>query len=872
MTATHPIVERESVFDELHRLLQKAADGEGQLAFVAGEAGAGKSIVVATFTGRVATQALVLTGACDPLSTPRPMGPLLDISRDPESGLQDVIDEREDPYRIYSEFLTRLEHTIRPVVVVIEDVHWADDATLDLLTYLGRRVSQTRSLLIATYRDDEVGPGHPVQAVVGDLVPRKDSVTRIAIEPLSREGIRQLAGEKDVDTDSILRLSGGNAFYVSELLAADDGLPQSVNDAVLARVSKLAPGSRRAVEAVSIAPRSLESRFFEPLIGATESDAWDAAQAGVLVERADGFTFRHELARLAVEQSLSSSSHSRLHRTMIDLLAGEPTRDLSRLAHHASRTGDPDLILEYALPAASEASGRHSKKEAVGFLEAAHPHLASLDLATHLGILNDFFTLLSAVDQHDRAKEISAEMMALGETTPDPFLKAKALEASSRASWLTASAEQSNTEIQQAIELLEPLGDSEELAFALYLGAHAQMLDRHYQPAKEMATRCVEMSLRIESPKTHAIGVLTLGTTEIVVGDIEAGVRLLEQSIELARAASQPRTEMIALGMLGSGGGESKIYERALQWLSRTIELGERMDEDYNTAYARAWTARIKCEQGEWDEAVSLAELVNSSDPRIARISPVTAMGALGRIRVRRGDPGGPEILREAIERGRSGSLQHIWAPLCALAEYHWLRHEDDLAIEVLAEPYARVLTTDTPWGRGEIAYWMWRVGGIDRPPENVAEPYRLHMIGDWKASADRWIEIGAPYEEALALMEGDTDAVRRAIEILDRLGARPLATRARQLLREEGISSIPRGPRHSTIQNPARFTRRQLEVCELMASGLANGEIADRLYISKKTVEHHISAIFAKLGVTTRAEAIVAATSLQLGGGKSQT
>jgi DNA-binding CsgD family transcriptional regulator/tetratricopeptide (TPR) repeat protein len=429
---------------------------------------------------------------------------------------------------------------------------------------------------------------------------------------------------------------------------------------------------------------------------------------------------------------------------------------------------------------------------------------------------------------------------------------------------LIGRTEESNRDIERAVEVLEPLGDSEQLASALRLSAHNQMLDRHHAPGMEFARRAVEMTKKLGMETEHAGSIQTLGTLEIVTGNVEDGFRLVEESIALAMKAGAPRVVNTAHGMLGTGGGEVKVYEQALKWLDRGIALGLKLDQDYAVAYNTAWKARIKCEQGKWDEAVALSEEVATYDPSVARISPVTALGALGRVRVRRGDPGAESALREALDLGGTGALQHIWAPLCALAEMYWLQNKPDRAIEVLREPLRRVLATDTVWGRGELAYWMWRVGGLGEVPDRLAAPFEMMITGDWEGGAAEWNRIGCPYEEAMALSEGDTAAKFQALEIFDSLGARPAGQWLRSKLRDEGIESIPRGPRQATRENPEGLTSRQAEVYELITKGLSNGQIASRLFISQKTVEHHVSAVFAKLGVTSRIEAIARALEPQ--------
>jgi DNA-binding CsgD family transcriptional regulator len=172
-------------------------------------------------------------------------------------------------------------------------------------------------------------------------------------------------------------------------------------------------------------------------------------------------------------------------------------------------------------------------------------------------------------------------------------------------------------------------------------------------------------------------------------------------------------------------------------------------------------------------------------------------------------------------------------------------------------------LKSDSRWARGEVGFWMWLAGAIDGPPDGAATPFALHMEGRWDEAAGAWHDLGCPYEEGLALSDGDLEAKLQALEIFDRLGARPLSDRMRSRLRQEGHSGIPRGPRPATRANPLGLTSRQAEVLALIGQGLTNSEIAERLFISQKTAEHHVSAIYTRLGVTTRAEAISRALSL---------
>lgn len=164
----------------------------------------------------------------------------------------------------------------------------------------------------------------------------------------------------------------------------------------------------------------------------------------------------------------------------------------------------------------------------------------------------------------------------------------------------------------------------------------------------------------------------------------------------------------------------------------------------------------------------------------------------------------------------------------------------------------------------GELAYWRWKGGELAQPPPNIAKPFALHIAGDWAAAAAAWDELGQPYEAARARGDGTEEAaLRSALAAFERLGARPAAALVRRRLRTLGVSGVPRGPRPATRSSPAGLTRRETEILELLATGHGNRAIAGRLFLSPRTVENHVSAILAKLGVATRAEATVAAARL---------
>lgn len=284
---------------------------------------------------------------------------------------------------------------------------------------------------------------------------------------------------------------------------------------------------------------------------------------------------------------------------------------------------------------------------------------------------------------------------------------------------------------------------------------------------------------------------------------------------------------------------------------------------DFSMSYSQAWLARVLFEQGRWDEAVDYAEQALAMTTGPESIASVTASGVLGRVRVRRGDPGGADLLEGALSVEGNFELQHVWSPVCGLAEHAWLRGSGTGAPKLLTATFARAMEADSAWARGELGYWMWRLGAVDSVPAGAAEPFALQMRGRWREAADAWHEIGSPYEVALSLADGHDDAMLEALATFDSLGAAPASQWLRARLRERGVSHVPRGPSRATRDNPAGLTGRQLEVLKLLAAGSSNAEIAEELFVSKKTVEHHVSAIYTKLGVESRAKAIAAASEV---------
>ncbi len=870
------LLERSDVLDALRGHLERAASGRGgTLVLLAGEAGAGKTATVRALADSVDPATRVLLGACDNLTTPRPLGPLHDIAAAPGSGLVGLMDGDMPAVERFTRVRDALRSGAGATLVVIEDAHWADEATLDLLRFLGRRIAETRAVLVVTHRDDEVGADHPLRPVLGQLLPI-DSTDRIALEPLSVAAVSTLAlhappvsGSGPADPAELHRMSGGNPFFVTELLASGPAVratvPTTVQDAVLARLAALDPQVRRVVEAVSIGPRHLELDRAVTLTATTADDVDRAVLGGMLVVDGSRLRFRHELARAAVEETMPPARRLALHRAMIDLLDGDDHRDVAALAHHAVRADVPDLIVRHALEAGREAAASGARRQAIELYRACLAHRHRLGPAAEMDARLALVGELRAVDRHVEALTELDRAIELGRTVGDVESLAEALSLRQVVAWgADRGAARGRTAADEAAALLRPLGPSEGLARHLYRTAHLHMLARRRQPASTAVREAASMAEEVDSDEVGWLASMIAGCIDLALDPTDRGAARgadrLDRSVAAADRLGRPDLRSVALGMLGTGGGEARLYARAIPALERGIEQGLATDEDYAVAYNRAWLARIAFEQGRWDEATDLVALVERTVRDHDGIAGLTAGSALGRIRVRRGDPGGVELLDRLIEVGRDHELQHAWNAVCGRAEAHWLAGRHEAVVDVVTPAYERALAADSPWARGELGFWLWRVGVIDRAPDASAEPFALQMAGRWREAAERWATIGCPYESAMALADGDTDAIARALRVVDDLGAAPAGRLLRHRLRAAGADRVPRGPAPSTRANPAGLTSRQLDVLRLIIGGRSNAEIATELFVAKKTVEHHVSAIYAKLGVSDRAKAIAAA------------
>jgi DNA-binding CsgD family transcriptional regulator len=866
------LLERRPQLDELNRALDRACGGGGGcIALVAGEAGIGKTALVNSFTRGLAeaypTVAL-LWGACDALFTPRPLGPLLDMMPQCSGALRTALEAGAARERIFAAFLDELRRHDPACVIVLEDVHWADEATLDLLTFVGRRIRQTPGVVVATYREDEVGASHPFRRVLGGLP--GDAVRRIRVPLLSESAVSRLARLAGRSAEGLHALTGGNPFFVTEVLAGGAAqVPASVHDAVLARAARLPREAREVLDPISVLPGRAERWLVEALAGPSSARYVDTSiSSGMLVGTPTTVAFRHELARRTWEATIEPGRAATLHAQVLDLLLerGAAQTGLARLVHHADRAGRGDCVLQYAPAAAREAAIVGAHREAAAHFDTALRYadpLPAEERATLLEACSYERHLVADLDDAVRAREAA---LAIRRALNDHLREGSDVRWLSRLAWFQGQRDRAIELGREAVGVLEPLGSTVELAMAYSNLSQLAMLDDGLADAAAWGDRAIAMAERLGDVETLAHALNNVGTARMYNGQDNAGRQQVERALSLALENGYHEHAVRTYTNLACIAINSRDFEVAEERVARTLAFAAEHDLETFSLYMTGWRARLRLDRGDWEGAERDA-LAVLDRYRVMDVVRFPALVVLALLRARTGAAGAEALLDEAGRLAApSRELQRLVPATTARAEAAWIRGDLAGAEAETHAAYEQAMRTSISWYRGPLAYWLWRIGRLDAMPESIPKPYELQMVGDWAAAAAIWERIGCPYERALALAQtNERESLREAIEVLEGLGARASAQAVRRDLRGRGIRGIPRGPRSATRANPGGLTRSQAKVLALLALGTSNADIARQLFLSPRTVDHHVSAILRRLGVHTRAEAIAAAHTRHL-------
>jgi len=853
------LVERETLLAELLGFAAEGLDGHGRLVFLGGEAGVGKTSLTRALAAELAGRCAVRVGAVDNLTTADALAAFTDALPEWRVSVED------DKLRLFRSLREQL--SMGATLLVLEDLHWADEATLDALRFLGRRLDGVPTLIVATYRHDEVSARHPLTVVMGELAGLPE-VHRRLVPPLTAAGVALLVEDAGatLDPGALHDRTGGNAFFVTEVLAtADTAVPTTIRDAVLARVARLSGPAAEVAAAAAILGIAAQVDLLVAVSGRTVADVDECVEHGVLVAGMDGLAFRHELARQAVEGSLSVAARRRLHQGALATLTALDPTDHRTLAHHALAAGEDARAVHHATAAAERARRLGAHREAVAQYQLALRALPAAPggvgraplfeaLAYECYLTNQLPEAISARQRALDLFELEGNAARVGDS--QRWL--------SRLSWFLGRNDDAERYGAQAVASLEPLGESHELAMAYSNLSQLRMLANDTDSAREWGGRALDLARRLGDREVEIHALNNIGSALCFAGRTLEGEALLQRSLDLALADDAHEHVARAYTNLGSVAAAEHRYADALKPLREGVAYCEDRDLDSWTRYMQAWQVETYAELGRWDEACDLcAQLLGHPD--LTPVTVIPAASAVARIEVRRGlDASAHLELASGLAPG-TGELQRIAPAACAQAESAWLAGRTGELAAITGPVWHLVATRHDPWVLGELLWWraLADPAPADAPSGDVAEPFALMAAGAWEQAAAAWAELGCPLWQAYAMgLAPAVSAAQQGVGILEALGATASIEAILRTRRERGLL-LPRRPRAATRERVGQLTTREFDILLLLADGLSTAELADRLVLSPRTVEHHVSAVLRKLGEPTRARAVAAARRL---------
>jgi transcriptional regulator with XRE-family HTH domain len=768
------LVERDELLDALNELLGEVEQRQGRLVLLGGEAGVGKSVLVQHFAALVQHRARVRIGACDALSTPTALGPLLDVAEAFGEPLAGLLANAAPAKRVFDALLTALNAADEPTLLVFEDVHWADEATLDLIRFIGRRIVKVPALVIATYRDDEVGPIHPLRIVLGDLA-TFPGFRRVKVAPLTRSGVRELAASSVLDPDDLFQRTAGNPFFVTEVLAAGTSdVPASVRDAVLARAARLSADARLVLDAAAVIGGRIEPWLIDRVSGAPPGGIEACLAAGVLRQDGDVFTFRHEIGRTTILDAIASTRRIELHVRVLATLRSRPVRpdDWARLAHHAEAAGDAASVLLFA-PIAAERNARlRAHREAAAQYARALRFADGLDPSSRATLLEAFAYECYLTDQSAAAFDARRAALDIRRAAGEPLKVSENLRWLSRMYWFANRNAEARSHAQSALDALdgEPAGIQHAWAYSNL--SLLSMLAYEPDDACLWGDRAIELAEQLGEREVLVHALNNVGSARANDGNPE-GVAQLERSLEIAQQAELEEHVARAFTNLAWVAGRAYQIDVCEKYLEPGIAYSAERDLDSWMVYMLGTRARMLVLRARWDGAVEIASGVLRRTP-LSPVSRVNPLVVLGWIRARRGDANAWPALDEALEVARpTAELQRLGPVYAARAEAAWLDNHLDAALQTARAGFelAQLRGHDT-YLLAEFACWRRRLGDVFDTPGAATGPFASEARGDWRSARAEWLALGCPYEAAMACLSGDVPTRREAAGELTALGA----------------------------------------------------------------------------------------------------
>jgi tetratricopeptide (TPR) repeat protein len=720
-------------------------------------------------------------GGCDDLLAPRSLGPFRDMA-EKLPGLASVLAQPEDIFAALLRYLAAA-----PSILVLEDVHWADDATLDAIRYLSRRITGIPAVLLLTFRDEDIDATHPLRRILGSL--SGSSTRRIELAPLSVEAVRRLAGGDEPEAAEIHRVTKGNPFFVTEVIDADrDGVPATVRDAVLARVGRLPPAARRLAERIAVVPSRTERWLAEALAGDEPAALVHLERSGVVSSGPDHVSFRHELARQAIEMSLTIGELVQANRTVLDVLLRQPRVEPPRIVHHAVAGLRTDLLLRHGTVAAADAERDGAHRQAAETLRLVLAHADQLDQADHANLLTRRAYSLYVVNEYREALPCAVSAVAVAERSQDPVLLAEALMGLSRIAFFAQGPVTARRAAARAVAILDKLDDDARLAAALIelARSHSNLatvgIVAQPDPAVvQLAERALGLGERLGRDDLSAQALWYRGSGRLAQHDL-GGADDIERAIALTTAESRLETRVRSyVNAAGSAFRAGRPHEA-----HRYVEEGLRLAADGEFAAGEyrlhLTSAAVSASQGDWDRAIGvLRRLVTG--PGQPGVMGLLAQSLLARLLARRGDPEASDILDKATRDPVWTDDSYVAGPLAvAMVELAWLTGTDDQMPPAVWKALELAACSHHTAIQAELCGYLRRAGHRVTPPADAPGPWNPALAGRWREAAAAWNALGDRYEQAVEQAGSTDDPQARAagMEILTDLGATATLARVR--------------------------------------------------------------------------------------------
>jgi DNA-binding CsgD family transcriptional regulator/tetratricopeptide (TPR) repeat protein len=559
-------------------------------------------------------------------------------------------------------------------------------------------------------------------------------------------------------------------------------------------------------------------------------------------------------------------------RTAAATCTGAPVRpvaspagavDLARLAHHADAAGDAAAVLRFAPAAARDAASIGAHREAAAQYQRALRF--NPPPAQRADLLEGLSYACYLTDQADESIHALRQAIVLRREAGDWRAEGAALSSLSRRLWCGGYLRDAALAGVAAVKLLEGRAEEgHELALAYSNLAQLALNDERLDDTATWSQRALDLAQRIEDTDVIVHSLNNVGTAKLLAGET-AGRADLERSLALAERAGLE--EHIGRAFIHAGwvATRTRDYDLA-RWFDRGVEVCADLGLEGWRLYVQVYRARYHLDQGRWAEAVADATFVLES-ARTVPLLHMLALTVLALGRARRGEPDVWPALDEAYVLAKGHDELQFLAPVAtARAEALWLEGRHGEVEDETSEVFELAVRRDSGWVVGELA-WLRRLAGIRESAPGAAGPYPAQLAGTEDAAVREWTALGCPYDAALAGVASENEErLRASLTGFQRLGAGPAARVVARRLRQQGRRGVPRGPRPATRENPAHLTRREGQVLALVCAGCSNAEIAARLFLSERTVHHHVSAILRKLGVHSRTQAVSAARRLGVG------